>query len=247
MQLQDVHKGDFNTEMIRRPTTDRGHHKPQLRLQVEEDHTLEIVPEERNIEPYSRRGFYPMNSERHGVALIISNRDFKWHYSRQGTGRDEYNLSETLQFLGYHVIIQRNCTTHKIVSTLSEIDELLKDAHDCENVANDSFVCCILSHGDERVVYGSDSTSLKYIQMQTELGKSEILRSKPKILIIQACQGSRKGSKALQENPRNVCSDGDTCSTISEYTDFYLSYASVHGDCSYRDIDKGNKSSGYII
>ena len=183
-----------------------------------------------------------MNSKRHGVALIINNKEFqasKHNFQpRQGTDRDEYNLSETWQFLGYHVIVLRNYPRDGIACKLNEIDKLLEKAKNTENVTNDSFVCCILSHGKEGEIYGSDSKPLRYTDMQRFLGASKILCGKPKILIIQACQGIRVGSKPIKDLMylNDVGADGDT---ISEFTDFYLSCASVNGDRSYRDIYRG--------
>ena len=223
---------------IRKPTSDRGKYKAQLRLQDSEEDITEIPPVESDKRPYSHRGFYPMNSARHGVALIINNKEFQStsHKSRRGTDRDEQNLTETWQYLGYHVIIQRNCTRDKLACTFRDIDKLLIEAQNSQNVANDSFVCCILSHGKEGEVFGSDSRPLEYTRMQRYLGASKILRSKPKVLVIQACQGSRQGSKAIEDYLPDVGADGGM---ISEYSDFYLCCASVDGDRSYRDIFTG--------
>lgn len=54
--------------------------------------------------------------------------------------------------------------------------------------------------------------------------------------VYQACQGSSPGAEVLADRLKEIDSDDDS---ISEYTDFYLSCASVHGDRSYRDIYTG--------
>ena len=125
-----------------------------------------------------------MKAEKHGVALIINNKVFlaKEHKVRTGTDRDEYNLIETWLFLGYHVVILRDCTRDEMAHTFEKIDHLLKSV---AGVAHDSFVCFILSHGLEEVVFGSDSRPLGYAQIQRCLAKSEILRSRPKLLFIE--------------------------------------------------------------
>ena len=171
-----------------------------------------------------------MKSKRHGVALIINNKQFKAHSTRTGTDRDEYNLIETWLFLGYHVVVIRDCTKDELVRTFNEIDKLLESVKD---VTHDSFVCCILSHGVEGEVIGSDSKPLKYTAIMKYLAKSDTLRSQPKMLFIQACQGESDGSVPLEDRLKS--DDGQ----ISEYTDFYLSCASVEGDKSYRDIYNG--------
>ena len=85
-------------------------------------------------------------------------------------------------------------------------------------------------------IYGSDSKPLEHNQIQKFLAKSEILRGKPKLIFIQACQGINPGAEALNDKIPDVAADDDR---ISEYTDFYLSCASVAGDRSYRDIFTG--------
>ena len=53
---------------------------------------------------------------------------------------------------------------------------------------------------------------------------------------MQACQHSNSGSDALADRLNEIDSDDDR---ISEYTDFYLSCASVYGSHSYRDSNTG--------
>ena len=86
-----------------------------------------------------------MKAEKHGVALIINNKTFlaKEHKVRMETDRDEQNLIETWLFLGYYIVVVRNITRDEMARTFEKIDTLLNIA---EGVANDSFVCCILSH-----------------------------------------------------------------------------------------------------
>lgn len=171
-------------DRVYKQAKDRGTHKAQLRLHDNNDEITVVTTEQGDGQLHSRLGFYQMKSKRHGVALIINNKEFQSeeHKTRRGTDRDEQNLSETWQFLGYHVIILRNCSRDQMAQTFEKIDKLLEGAKD---VANDSFVCCILSHGREGEVFGSDSRPLEYTRIQRFLAKSEILRSRPKMLFIQ--------------------------------------------------------------
>ena len=85
----------------------RGERLAELKLHEKKDKITNISPKTREDQPYSYRGFYPMKSEKHGVALIINNIEFKTHPLRTGTERDEHNLTETWRFLGYHIVIMR--------------------------------------------------------------------------------------------------------------------------------------------
>ena len=87
-------------------------------------------------------------------------------------------------------------------------------------------------------IFGSDNKPLKHNDILKFLAKSERLRAKPKLLFIQACQGGNPGAEAVIDRLSDVATDDDR---ISEYTDFYLSCASVAGDRSYRDILTGER------
>lgn len=78
------------------------------------------------------------------------------------------------------------------------IDELTKQ--DFSSYA--SLVVCILSHGEEEVVYGVDGTSLNINKLKYKFNSNDCptLNGKPKIWIIQACQG-RKDQNSIQPNP----------------------------------------------
>ena len=159
-----------------------GQYRAKLKLHDDDGQTTEIIPDQSSRQPFSHRGFYSMKAEKHGVVLIINNKVFKEQKVRSGTDRDEYNLTETWLFLGYHVVILRDCTRVEMALTFEKIDHLLKSV---KGVAHDSFVCFILSHGREEVVFGSDSQPLEYVWIQKYLAKSEILRSRPKLLFIE--------------------------------------------------------------
>lgn len=54
-----------------------------------------------------------------------------------------------------------------------------------------SLIVCILSHGDENVVQGTDSINLNIDELKYKFNSNDCpsLKNKPKIWIIQACQG----------------------------------------------------------
>ena len=58
-----------------------------------------------------------------------------------------------------------------------------------------SLVVCLLSHGDQGTVCGVDNEKVNVVELQYEIFNSEScpeLSDKPKIFIIQACQGDKK-------------------------------------------------------
>ncbi len=56
----------------------------------------------------------------------------------------------------------------------------------------DSFTCCLMSHGSEGIIQGTDGKNVKINEIATHLnGKQcESLAGKPKMFFIQACRGT---------------------------------------------------------
>ena len=226
--------GDSSASVLKfKPAIDRGEHKAKLKLQDENDRVSEISPYG-GVAPVSPRGFYSMKSKRHGVAIIINNKNFSNLTARKGTDRDEENLIETWRFLGYYIIVFQDRSRDEMTRIFYEIDKILTAVKD-PTLANDSFVCCILSHGKEGAVFGSDDQPLQYTKIQRLLARSAILASRPKMLFIQACQGMQAFT-GLQDHLKEIDADDDK---IAVYTDFYLSVASVDGVKSFRDPATG--------
>ena len=211
----------------------RGQHKPKLKF-GNGDKITEISPDPINI-PNLTKGYYPMKSGVHGLALIINNKTFTGKLkddTRIGSDRDEYNLVETWLYLGYQVVVCRESTKIEMENIFNEIDKLLSNISSKSKikVSNDSFVCCILSHGDKSCIYTSDSQKVDIKYLEVCMGKSKILNSKPKMLFIQACQGEGLGTAEVQSIRPDGC----------ERSDVYISYAAAPGDQCYRNIETGS-------
>lgn len=204
---------------------------PQLKLDLN-DETSFIEPEKFH---QGENNYYNMRNKRHGVAVIINNTDFVWHSQRNGSDRDEYNLTQTFTYLGYRIMVCKNLTSEEILWFFEHLDEKLResDTHDTNKVANDSFVCCILFHGsDGDAIIGSDSKPVKRKDIETLTGRSAILNSRPKLFFIQACRGDNPGSIPVER----VLADG----SVPVSADFYFCYATVSGDKAYRGECKGS-------
>ena len=136
----------------------------------------------------------------HGIALIISNCTFdKGLKYRAGGEVDEVNLQELFgsKYLNYKVVflkdlkkdqidmalrlvsghkrfsyIQLGKDEKKALETLSSADSLVAAGHD-------SFVCCLMSHGDKGVVHGTDGKTFDLDNIYHYLGECEHLTGKP--------------------------------------------------------------------
>ena len=199
-------------------------------------------------------GAYEMNSVPHGIALIINNEKFQRQSMREGTEIDEKNLILAFRYLGYTVQVHRDCGAEKICDIMEGIR--MKDHSNY-----DSFVCCILSHGKEGQIYGSDSVMVSLDDITTKLNGDNCpsLLEKPKIFFLQACRGKMKDKGARvghdgdeiepekEEEPETrVMSDSglriatDSDSKIPDAADFYFGYATPFGHVAWRDLDNGS-------
>ena len=181
---------------------------------------------------------YDMKCFPHGVALIINNEEFVRQADREGTGIDEKNLIQTFRYLGYTVEVHRDRTASQIKDIFDEVSRR-KD-----HSKYDSFICCILSHGKEGQIYGSDSEIVEFSEIVGKLNGESCkgLASKPKLFFVQACRGKGRdrGTRVASDSaePR-IESDSDPIS-IPDDADFYFGYATPSGKVAWRDLDHGS-------
>jgi len=187
------------------------------------------------------------------VAVIVNNEVFrkKSQKTRKGTEIDEQNLVEILLYLGYKVKVYRNCSKQNILDIMEEYR--LKD-----HSRYDSFICCILSHGKQGIIVGSDSREvpLNDITRKLDGDKCTTLAGKPKMFFLQACRGKMKDKGVVadgdeeddseEEDEKISSSNGvvrvatDSDINIPKNTDFYFGHATPSGHVAWRDMDNGS-------
>ena len=151
---------------------------------------------------------YPMMNRPRGIALIISNEHFQGNSDlrdRQGNEKDVEHLRELWQFLNFEVIVKSDLESGDIYGVMRNISSMDHGEYDC-------FVCCLLSHGANGGIYGTDSRLVE-IKDITSLFKGVAcpsLASKPKLFFIQACRGqdldrgARFETDAIEDNPEDA-------------------------------------------
>lgn len=226
------------------------HPPPQDVESYNEVHTLQKALDEKNKEVNELRGclanvqvpaatlkhedLYPMKKEPHGICLIINNYTFfqvdeqyERLNDRSGAQKDQENLVETFNFLKYKVELYENLSSDMMVDTLKEIS-----SRDHSNY--DSFVCCILTHGEEGQVFGADSKPVN-LQDLTGILKATFTRSlinKPKLFFVQACRGDGE--------EKGVPIEKDGNSSLPVEADFLFGYATPTGKAAYRSRRHGS-------
>lgn len=128
---------------------------------------------------------YSMKRLPRGRFLLINNKDFLTEsgmapYTRNGTDVDAQCMKELFEELGFVVEYHRNITVY-------EIRKAFKKMATSDYSQYSAFACCVLSHGQEGILYGTDGTV--DIKELTAFFRGKNLAGKPKMFFFQACQG----------------------------------------------------------
>ncbi|XP_015749947.1 PREDICTED: uncharacterized protein LOC107329787 [Acropora digitifera] len=194
---------------------------------------------------------YEQKTECAGYCVIINNLQFQGNdeADRKGSEQDVEKLRNLFKLLRFEVIIERELERDQIKGVAQEYGGKNHDKF----VA---FVLIVMSHGDEKdCIFGvdNDSISVRNLMKEFQAEKCPSLKGKPKILIIQACRGSRmsedEGSDDYVESDiadptefglaDNLMDQFSVDSSLSKSvfppeTDFLLAFATVPGYVAFR-------------
>ncbi|XP_041660146.1 caspase-8-like [Cheilinus undulatus] len=199
---------------------------------------------------------YQLNSQPTGLCVIINNENFMDGDVRRGTNNDAESLAEVFSWLGFRVLMCKDQTKDQMDQTLTCLASLsdLSQLHqlDIKEWSNsgftdlqgspehgDAFICCLLSHGRKGVVLGIDreSLSIKQITRTFKATDQSALTGKPKVFLIQACQGGLTQRGVLL---RDLEADDSQSLYIPEEADFLVAIATVEDHAALRHtIDGG--------
>lgn len=187
---------------------------------------------------------YNMNHTRRGIALIFNHESFSETHEevrllgkREGTHVDCNSLRERLTALDFHVQIHDNLPTQ-------ELFQVVRQAANADHSDCDCILVAFLTHGDRLgVLYSYDSPYL-FTEVWSEFAadKCHTLAWKPKIFIIQACQGGNltKGVELEKKYDADCDESNDNCYWIPNDADFLLIYATPPGFSSWRNPVSGS-------
>ncbi|XP_020783687.2 caspase-2 isoform X2 [Boleophthalmus pectinirostris] len=151
---------------------------------------------------------YKMTSSPRGLALVISNVAFDPHAApdldlRKGGEVDDEVLRKVFTELDYIVTVQRNLTAQDMRLCIESFSRRP------EHRTVDSCVVCLLSHGVEGAVYGTDGQLLQldWVFGSFDNAHCPLLQNKPKMFFIQACRGEDMDCGVEQiDGPTRTCS-----------------------------------------
>lgn len=151
---------------------------------------------------------YKMTSSPRGLALVISNVEFDPLAApdldvRKGGEVDDEVLRKVFTELDYMVTVQRNLTAQDMRLCIESFSRR------AEHRTLDSCVLCLLSHGVEGAVYGTDGQlmQLDWVFESFDNAHCPLLQNKPKMFFIQACRGEDMDCGVEQvDGPTRTCS-----------------------------------------
>lgn len=175
--------------------------------------------------------YYNMNHPRRGLAIIFNHETFNLASlkPRNGTEADCNNLKSTLELLGFEVRSYKDLTFKELDSVLEEVSGM--DFSDC-----DCLLIAVLSHGEQNIIYAKNmsySTNILYERFTPDHCPS--LAGKPKLYIIQACQGDKLDGGVDVEVDSGVQSY-----RIPLHADFLIAYSTIPGYYSWRNTQNGS-------
>uniref|UniRef100_A0A3Q3INW8 Caspase-8 n=1 Tax=Monopterus albus TaxID=43700 RepID=A0A3Q3INW8_MONAL len=171
---------------------------------------------------------YQLNSQPVGLCVIINNEKFIGGDVRCGTNKDAESLAKVFSWLGFTVLMCKDQTQEQMDQALKYFP--LKHG--------DAFICCILSHGNKGVVFGTDQKplSIKEITRTFKATDTSALTNKPKVFVIQACQGEKMQRGVL---PKDLKTDACPLS-VPEEADVLVALATVEDHPAYRHETNGS-------
>ncbi|XP_054442186.1 caspase-8 [Pteronotus mesoamericanus] len=194
--------------------------------------------------------FYRMKSKPRGYCLIFNNYDFSIARKnvpklqnikdRNGTDLDAEALHNTFGKLHFETVSFKDFTAKEICGALKTYQSMDHNNRDC-------FICCILSHGDKGIIYGSDGQEAPIHELTSYFTSSKCpsLAGKPKIFFIQACQGDnyqRGIAVETDSEEKDAYLEMDSSLQkryIPDEADFLLGMATVNNCVSYRNPTEG--------
>lgn len=200
---------------------------------------------------------YKLNSCPVGLCVIINNENFMDGNIRNGTNRDAQCLAEVFSWLGFRVLMCKDQTKDQMdralnsfasLNDLSQLQEFNVQEWSGSGFADlqeapkhgDAFMCCILSHGEKGAVFGIDSQPLciKQIIRTFKATDQSKLTGKPKLFLIQSCQGKKIQPGVLLKDLQS--DDLSHSLSIPEEADVLVAIATVEDYVAFRHSVDGS-------
>ncbi|XP_055876366.1 caspase-3-like [Biomphalaria glabrata] len=174
--------------------------------------------------------------DRIGRAVIINNKTFSERTGmgkRPGTDTDAVSMQTVLITIGFQVERFDDLRADEIKNKLQQV---ASDDHS----SSSSFLCVILTHGEEGYVFGTDDrVSLDDLVAPFKGDKCLSLAGKPKIFLIQACRAPEAGYEGDDGMEEEMDYD-KSIRRIPTEADFLIALSVVPGCLVWNKSPKAN-------
>ncbi|XP_024129567.1 caspase-8 [Oryzias melastigma] len=187
--------------------------------------------------------YYSFTHNPRGLCVIFNNEDFPGTVltKRSGTQEDEKSLNHLFHRFGFEVVVHNDLKANAIQSEIRKLGQR-------DFSLDDALVVCVLSHGDNGCVYGTDEqkVELRALTKPFTSDQARSLAGKPKLFFIQACQGKQDQSGSvpmgMETGETHFESDAATVpsNSIPSDADFLLGMATVPECKSFRHTKTGS-------
>ncbi|XP_077064782.1 caspase-2 isoform X2 [Siphateles boraxobius] len=167
----------------------RTYESMEMRLDADCPVTTAVLPCTPEFYQSHRSQAYPMRSCPRGLALVLSNVRFDSANTdldiRRGGEVDEETLRRLFTEMDFTVSLHKDLTAEAMRGCLEQFAQRRDHAeYDCA-------VVCLLSHGVEGSIYGTDGqlVELDWVFEVFDNARCPMLQNKPKMFFIQACRG----------------------------------------------------------
>ncbi|XP_033976879.1 caspase-3-like [Trematomus bernacchii] len=196
---------------------------------------------------------YELKSKPTGLCLIINNKHFVSGNPRRGTDKDAESLGKEFTLLGFRVLMCKDQTKDQMERALkcfasqrglTQLQEFKVKEWTGSRFTNlleapqhgDAFICCLLSHGNKGGVLGTDKLPLpiKEITRIFMATDQSPLTAKPKVFLIQACQGHQIHPMVVSDD---LQADYSPSTFIPQEADILVHSSTVEDYFSIRDTE----------
>ncbi|KAG5443760.1 Caspase-3 [Clonorchis sinensis] len=171
-----------------------------------------------------------------GQCFLINQRDFlpeTGQACRYGTDKDADRVERLFKRLGYHV--QRYFNVNQAM-----MQRLFHEASTLDHSCFDSFVCFILSHGENGMIYATDGpVSVEAVVSCFRGDRCPTLIGKPKLFFLQACRGTRFDEGVSLPLKTDALEEILVTKLPSE-SDILLAHSTVPGYFAWRNSASGS-------
>ncbi|KAF4799633.1 caspase-8-like protein [Turdus rufiventris] len=220
---EEKRKENYSRQEVRYPVSESAH------------------PEEQGAEGEAAKQhgkIYKMKNNPHGYCLILNNHLFRNPlHNREGTLEDGEAVKRVFKWLQFETIEYMNLEGEKIRETVKEYSKKDHRNMDC-------FVCFIFSHGEKDKIKGVDDECVNIEELVSCFTGTRCpsLAGKPKVFIIQACQGSKHHPSVTVEadSSEHLEVDASPLTSIPDKADILIGMSTVEDFLSFRSCKTGS-------